>query len=89
MAIAFAIALGALAGRPAVAQNATWLASPPSNNWDTATNWNPAAVPTNTAMFDTSLTTSLIFSAGTTSINTIQFTNTAPAYTFKLKGLTQ
>lgn len=71
------------AAAPAHAQNATWLASPGSGTFNTATNWNPAVVPTNTATFDASNTTSILFQPfTTTSIGTMQFDRGAPAYTF-------
>ena len=59
------VAVAALPGA-ARAQDATWLASPGSGDFNTAVNWNPAAVPTGTAFFDTSGVTGLSFSAGVT-----------------------
>jgi autotransporter-associated beta strand protein len=64
------------------AQDATWLMAPATSDWNTAANWTPASVPTNTAIFGASNTTSLTFSAVTTSINTLQLNAGAPAYTF-------
>jgi autotransporter-associated beta strand protein len=63
------------------AQDATWLASPGTNNFNTGTNWNPATVPTGTAFFDTSNTTGLTFSAFTT-LGGWTFNTGASAYTF-------
>jgi autotransporter-associated beta strand protein len=72
-----------LAATSAQAQNATWLPDPGSGIFNTATNWNPAVVPTNTAAFGASNTTSIIFPPFTvTSIGTLQFNPDAPAYSF-------
>ena len=67
----------------AQAQNAMWSATPGSNIWDMAANWSPATVPTGTASFGPSNTTTIQFlpTAGT-SIGTLQFNPGAPAYTF-------
>jgi autotransporter-associated beta strand protein len=71
------------AARPAHAQDATWLANPGSGTFNTATNWNPAVVPTNTAIFGASNTTTILFQPfTTTSIGTLQFDPGAPGYTF-------
>src|SRR5687767_6435106 len=48
-----------LASLPAAAQDATWLNAPGSGDFNTAANWSPGTVPTGTAFFDTSATTSL------------------------------
>jgi outer membrane autotransporter protein len=65
------------------AQDAMWSASPGSNSWNTASNWVPAVVPTGTAIFGASNTTSILFPPFTvTSIGTLQFNPGAPAYTF-------
>src|SRR5258708_30833925 len=66
---------------PAAAQDATWLANPGSGDFNTAANWNPAAVPTGIALFGTSNTTALSFSADTT-IGGWTFNPGASAYTF-------
>src|SRR6516164_2822961 len=72
-----------LAATSAQAQDATWLLNPSSGSFNTATNWNPAVVPTNTAIFGASNTTSISFQPfTTTSIATLQFNPDAPAYTF-------
>jgi hypothetical protein len=44
---------------PAAAQNATWLANPGSGDFYDANNWSPNSVPTGTATFGTSATTTL------------------------------
>jgi hypothetical protein len=79
----FTLALCAC-GTGAQAQSAMWSASPGSNVWNTASNWVPAAVPTNTATFGASNTTSIMFlpSVVGTSIGTLQFNPGAPAYSF-------
>jgi hypothetical protein len=72
-----------LAATSAHAQDATWLLNPGSGSFNTASNWNPAVVPTNTAFFGASNTTSILFQPfTTTSIGTLQFNPGAPAYTF-------
>jgi autotransporter-associated beta strand protein len=74
------VALGIAA--PAWAQDATWLTVPGSGDFSTATNWTPNAVPTGTAFFGTSSTTSLSFSDSTTSLGGWTFNSGASAYTF-------
>ena len=70
-----------LAATSARAQDATWLLNPGSGSFNTATNWNPAVVPTNTAIFDASNTTFILFQPfTTTSVATLQFNSGAPAY---------
>ena len=72
-----------LAATSAQAQDATWLLNPGSGSFNTATNWNPAVVPTNTAIFDASNTTFILFQPfTTTSVATLQFNSGAPAYSF-------
>src|SRR5262249_3907459 len=72
-----------LAATSAHAQDATWLLNPGSNTFNTASNWNPAVGPTNTAIFGASNTTPILFqSFTTTSIGTLQFNPGAPAYSF-------
>jgi hypothetical protein len=73
--------LGPLA---APAQNATWLLSPGSGDFDTGTNWTSAAVPTGTAIFDVSNTTTITFSNLFTTVGTLQFNAGAPAYSFNV-----
>jgi autotransporter-associated beta strand protein len=54
-----AIAALIVAAGPAAAQDATWLLNPGSNVYTLGSNWSPAGVPTGTAFFGTSNTTSL------------------------------
>jgi autotransporter-associated beta strand protein len=70
-----------LLGTAAQAQDATWLASPATADFDAAANWTPATVPTGTAFFGTSSTTNLSFSANTT-IGGWTFNAGASNYTF-------
>jgi fibronectin-binding autotransporter adhesin len=69
------------AALPAVAQDATWLANPGSGDFDTGSNWGTGTVPTGTASFGASNTTSLSFSSNTT-IGGWTFNSGAAAYTF-------
>jgi autotransporter-associated beta strand protein len=71
---------------PSRAQDATWLAAPGSADFSTATNWTPNTVPTGTAFFGTSNTTSLTFSNNNTSIGGWTFNSGASAYTFTATG---
>ena len=63
LAITALVAVTAFVPGAARAQDATWLATPASGDYNTATNWNPTTVPTGTAFFGTSSTTALTFSA--------------------------
>src|SRR6516165_1535742 len=81
--LATTAAAALLAATSAQAQDATWLLNPGSRTFNTATNWNPAVVPTNTAFFGASNTTLISFQPfTTTSIGTLQFNPDAPAYFF-------
>jgi hypothetical protein len=68
-------------------QDALW--SPPvpgfpgSADWNAPGNWTPSAVPTGTATFDVANNTQIGVS-GTAVVAALQFTATAPAYTFTL-----
>src|SRR5947209_19146228 len=66
---------------PAAAQDATWLANPPNNNFNDSGNWTPAVVPTGTATFDASTQTSLMVTAAT-ALGGFTFNVGAPAYGF-------
>ena len=76
IAIAFLAAL-----RTAHAQDATWLLTPGSGDWNTAANWTPATVPTGTVTFGSSNTTSIGISLNI-SIGKMLFNAGAPAYSF-------
>ncbi|MFK4722610.1 autotransporter-associated beta strand protein [Bradyrhizobium niftali] len=76
------VALAVATGRPARAQDATWLASPGTGDFNTAANWAPGAVPTGTAFFGTSGVTNLSFSAGSTSVGGWTFNAGASNYSF-------
>ena len=84
LATAFLFVIGiAATGTPARAQDATWLANPGSSDFDTAGNWTSVTtVPTGTASFGTSSTTSLTFSSPTTNIGGWTFNPGASVYTF-------
>ncbi|WP_245284078.1 autotransporter outer membrane beta-barrel domain-containing protein [Bradyrhizobium sp. Cp5.3] len=75
-----------LPATPSHAQDATWLANPGSGDFNTGANWTPATVPTGTAFFGTSSTTSLSFSQGTvaapTTVGGFTFNAGASNYTF-------
>jgi autotransporter-associated beta strand protein len=79
---ALMLAVTALCGAAARAQNATWLTDPGSNDFDTASNWTPATVPTGTAFFGTSNTTSLTFLQAVTIVGGWTFNAGASNYTF-------
>jgi hypothetical protein len=73
-----------LAATSSYAQDASWTGggAPVANEWSQGNNWTPPPVPTGTATFtNNGAPTSVIISANTT-INTMQFTAGAPAYTF-------
>ncbi len=78
------VAATAFAPAPARAQDATWLLNPTSGDYNTATNWNPATVPTGTAFFGASNTTALTVSAST--VGGWTFNGGASAYTFANNG---
>ena len=66
---------------PAAAQDATWLQTPGSGDFNTGTNWSTGTVPTGTALFATSDTTALSFSADTT-VGGWTFNAGASSYSF-------
>jgi len=74
-----------LPSAPAHAQDATWLASPGSNDYYTGSNWSTGTVPTGTVTFGASSQTNLTFSNNPATIVTAgawAFIAGAPAYTF-------
>jgi len=82
-------ALAMLAPSTAHAVDGTWNGgAPPSpNEWTQATNWSSPTVPDGTATFDISTRTSVTISGpGPTSINTMEFTAAAPAYSFTVQN---
>ena len=68
------------------AQNATWLPTPGTGDFNNGANWNTGMVPTGTAAFDTSTKTNITFSAGDTGtfVDALQFNPGAPAYSFNV-----
>ncbi len=71
---------------PAPGQDATWLATPGSGDFNTGSNWSGGTTPTGTATYGTSNTTSLTFSAPSTTVGILSFANTAPTYSFSLNN---
>jgi autotransporter-associated beta strand protein len=69
------------AALPAVAQDATWNANPGSGTYNAFANWTPAVVPSGTAFFGASSTTSLSFEDDAT-VGGWTFNAGASAYTF-------
>lgn len=80
----FALAAVILPSGPTWAQSATWLANPGSADYDTGSNWNPATVPTDTATFGTSATSSLTFSSPIDDVGGWTFNAGASNYTFTI-----
>jgi autotransporter-associated beta strand protein len=81
MALAAAL-LVAAAGHAGTARaaDATWLANPGNNNFNTGSNWSTGSVPTNSvASFNVSTTTTIL---GGTLLSAMQFNSGASAYTF-------
>jgi fibronectin-binding autotransporter adhesin len=63
------------------AQDATWTG--PGNEWTTGTNWNPGQ-PSGIATFTNNGAPTSVTISNTTSINTLNFTAAAPAYSFTI-----
>jgi len=72
---------------PAIAQNAIWLANPPTNNFNDNNNWSPATVPTGTATFGASTQTSISMTAPTT-VGGFTLNAGAPTYGYSAASLT-
>ena len=66
-----------------MAGDSTWLASPPTNSFNNGANWIEGVVPTGTAFFGASNTTTISIAAPTI-LNTFRVTRAAPAYTFNV-----
>ncbi len=63
----------------------TWKIQPATGEWNTADNWTPSGVPTEMAAFTTTSQTAITFSAtGKATVDSIEFANDAPTYTFTL-----
>jgi hypothetical protein len=67
------------------AQDATWSTTPGSNDFNTASNWSPSAVPTGTAVFGPSTTTLLQITSPNT-LGGFTFNTNAPLYDFGLRS---
>jgi hypothetical protein len=78
------VALGTLAPDAAHAVDATWTGggAPVPNEWTQDNNWSSAAVPDNTATFTNNAAPTSVTISNDASINAIQFTAAAPAYSF-------
>ena len=76
------LAGGALWAAPVRAQDAIWLPTPVDGDFNTDSNWNPTTVPTGTAFFGLSGTTSLTFSALLTTVGGWTFNSGADNYDF-------
>ena len=64
-------------------KTSTWNAKAATGDWNTAENWDPAAVPSSTANFTTSSQTAITFSKNSdATINNIEFAAGAPSYIF-------
>ena len=73
--------------RSAAGGSSTWGARPGSGDWNTADNWNPAAVPTGTATFGASSQTGIGFAPNSSAtIQNIAFGAGAPAYSLKFNA---
>jgi outer membrane autotransporter protein len=85
--VAAVLAGTCLGSTAAHAVDGTWLVAPGSSNYNTGTNWTSSpTVPDGTASFGTSSTTSLVFSAATTTVGGWTFNAGASAYTFTNAG---
>src|SRR5262249_48453430 len=76
-------AVAILVPNAAYTQDATWNGA--TSDWNTPGNWTPASVPTNMATFSNTDVTGLTISSNT-SINTMEFTAVAPAYSFTIQN---
>jgi fibronectin-binding autotransporter adhesin len=69
------------------ATDAIWSPTADNNNWNDGVNWvsnPPHTVPDGTATFGASGKTSIVFSSNFTAIDNINFSATAPLYTFAI-----
>jgi hypothetical protein len=86
--IRLAVGVGALAAALSLLSRAdgasgTWILNPVSGDWNTAANWTPPNVPTDTAEFDVSNQAEISFSVeGLISISEIVFGTGANPYAF-------
>jgi autotransporter-associated beta strand protein len=80
--VAALLACTCLAGGAAYAQDATWNGS--TTDWNTSTNWTPNTVPTNTATFAATGSTSVDNASGAVAIGAIVFNAVSQAYSFTI-----
>ncbi|MGZ8307325.1 MAG: autotransporter-associated beta strand repeat-containing protein, partial [Allosphingosinicella sp.] len=73
----------------AAAQDARWKASPPTNDWNNPADWDPATVPTGTAIFGASGRTEIVITQRNNAVARMLFEPGAPAYTFVIDGRRQ
>jgi autotransporter-associated beta strand protein len=69
------------------AGSATWKASPPNGDWNTATNWNPATIPneaSDIATFRSSSITNVLVSANV-DVDSVVFDSGASAFTIRVE----
>src|SRR6516165_12782266 len=80
----FVAALATVAPDVAHAVDGTWTGggAPVPNEWTQYNNWSAATVPDNTATFTNNAAPTSVTISNDASINTIQFTAAAPAYSF-------
>ena len=79
------LSLAVLASATAYAQDGTWQG--PGNQWTTGTNWSSSpTVPTGVATFTNNGAPTAVAISGTTSIDTLNFTAAAPAYSFTVSN---
>ena len=78
------LSLAVLASGTAYAQDATWTG--PGNNWNVGSNWN-SSQPSGTATFTNNGAPTASTIVSNTSINTLQFTAAAPAYSFTVAAI--
>jgi autotransporter-associated beta strand protein/T5SS/PEP-CTERM-associated repeat protein len=85
-------ALAVFAPNAAQATDGTWIGNgaPVSNEWTQGNNWNstptPNTVPDNAATFTNNSAPTSVTISSSTSINTIEFAATAPAYSFTIQN---
>ena len=69
---------------PAAAQDATWVAAGLVADWNTNTNWTPAAVPSGIATFNGAGSAGIVFTNAVTTVQTLNFTPGLQVYTFDI-----
>jgi autotransporter-associated beta strand protein len=83
-ALFVALVLMSLSAQSVWAGSATWKTNPPTNDWNTANDWSPAAIPngpSDTATFGTSSQTAVSLAANFDEVNGIAFNPGASVFT--------